>query len=95
MIHEECKLFHIFLPCTKNSTIFQSGKFVQPPTRSLDSPYTKHGTPHFHTEHRLNWLLHEYINTLLPFATLGVHALKLPPNHDPFQKWHFTIMTAV
>jgi hypothetical protein len=35
----------------KKFIIFRSGRFVQPPTRSLDSPYTKHGTPHFHTEH--------------------------------------------
>ena len=35
------------------------------PTRSLDSPYTEHGNPHFHTKHRLNWLPHEYINTWL------------------------------
>ena len=84
-----------FCTVQKNSTIFQSGKFVQPPTRSQDSPYTEHGTPHFHTEHRLNRLPHEYINTRLPLATLSVHALKLPPRHDPFQKWHFTIMTAV
>ena len=52
-----------FLPCTKNFTIFESGKFVQPPTHSLDSPYTEHGTPHFHTKHCLNRLPHEYINT--------------------------------
>ena len=52
-----------FLPYTKNATIFQSGKFVQNSTRSLDSPYTKHGNPHFHTKHRLNQLPHEYINT--------------------------------
>ena len=38
-------------------------KVVKPPTRSLDSPYTEHGNPHFHTEHRLNRLPHEYINT--------------------------------
>jgi len=62
-IHEECKLFHVFLPYTKNATIFQSEKFVQPPTRSLDSPYTKHGNLHFHTEHHLNPLPYEYINT--------------------------------
>jgi hypothetical protein len=47
---------YVFLPYTKNSSIFQSGKFVQPLTRSLASPYTEHGTPHFHTEHRLNRL---------------------------------------
>ena len=37
--------------------IFQSGKFVQLPTRLLDSPYTEHGNFHFHIEHRLNRLL--------------------------------------
>ena len=41
--------------------IFQSGKFVEPPTRSLGSPYTEHGTPHSHTKHHLNQLTHEYI----------------------------------
>jgi len=49
--------------CTKHSTNFQSGKFVQPPTRSLDSPYTEYGIPHFHIEHCLNRLPHEYIYT--------------------------------
>ena len=38
-------------------------KVVQPPTRSLDSAYTEHGNPHFRTEHCLNRLSHEYINT--------------------------------
>ena len=47
----------------KKFIIFQSGKFVQPPTRSLGSPYTEHGTPQFHTKHRLNRLPHECINT--------------------------------
>ena len=28
---------------------FSKWKVVQPPTRSLDSPYTEHGTLHFHT----------------------------------------------
>jgi hypothetical protein len=79
----------------KKFTIFQSGKFVQPPTRSLYSPYTKHGIPHFHLKHRLNRLPHEYIHTWLSLATLSVHVMKLLPNHDPFQKWHFTIMTTV
>ena len=51
----------MFIPCTKNSPIFQNGKFVKPPTRSLDSPYTEHGNPHFHTEHHLNRLAHEDI----------------------------------
>ena len=32
-------------------------------TRSLDSPYTEHGTPHFHAEYHLNRLPHECINT--------------------------------
>jgi hypothetical protein len=54
---------YFFLPCTKNSTMFESEKFVQSPTRSLDSPYTEHGIPHFHTEHRLNRSPHEYSNT--------------------------------
>jgi hypothetical protein len=52
-----------FFPCTKNSTISQSGKFVKPPTHSLDSPYTEHGTSHFHTKHHLSRLPHEYTNT--------------------------------
>ena len=47
----------------KNSTVFESRKFVQPPTHSLDSPYTEHDTLHFHPEHLLNRLPHEYINT--------------------------------
>jgi hypothetical protein len=55
--------FMFFCLVQKNFTISQSGKFVQPPTRSLDSPYTEHGTPHFYVEHRLNQLPHEYINT--------------------------------
>ena len=76
--------FIFFCPIQKNATIFQSGKLVQTPTRSLDSPYTEHGNLHFHTEHRLNRLPHEYINTWLPLATLSVHALKLPPSHDWF-----------
>ena len=42
---------------------FSKWKDVQPPTRSLDSLYTKHNNPHFHTEHRRNRLSHEYINT--------------------------------
>jgi hypothetical protein len=85
-IREECKFIHIFLVCTKNSTIFQSGEFVQPSTRSLDSPYTEHGTLPFHPEHRLNRLPHEYMNISLPLATVSVHANKLPPSHDMFQK---------
>jgi len=28
---------YFFIPCKKNSTIFQSGDFVKTPTRSLDS----------------------------------------------------------
>ena len=44
-----------------NSTIFQSGKFGTPPTHSLDSPYTEHSNAHFHTDHHLNQLPHEYI----------------------------------
>ena len=93
MKNASCFIF--FCLVQKTSTVFQSGKFVQTPTRSLDSPYTEYGTLHFHTERRLNQLPHEYINTLLPLATLCVHALKLPLSHDPFQKWHFTIMTAI
>jgi hypothetical protein len=54
---------YIFCLVQKNSTIFESGQFVQPPTRSLNSSYIEDGTPHFHIEHRLNWLPHEYINT--------------------------------
>ena len=51
---------------------FLKWKVVQPPPRSLDSPYTEHGSPHFHIEHHLNWLTHEYINTWLSLATLSV-----------------------
>ena len=47
----------------KKYYIFSKWKVVQPPTCSLDSPYTKHGNLHFHTEYRLNRLPHEYINT--------------------------------
>ena len=54
-------------------------------TCSIDSPYTENGNPHFHTEYRLNWWPHEYNNTWIPLATLSVHALKLPLNHDPFK----------
>ena len=63
---------------------FSKWKVVQPPTRSLDSPYIEHGNMQLHTEYRLNWSLHEYINTWLSLATLSVQALKLPPSHDPF-----------
>ena len=42
---------------------FSKWKVVKPSTRSLDSPYTKHGNPHFHTKHHLNRLPHECINT--------------------------------
>jgi hypothetical protein len=49
-----------FCPIQK---MLKKWKVVKPPTLSLDSPYTKHSNPHFHTEHRLNWLPHEYINT--------------------------------
>ena len=42
---------------------FSKWKAIKPPTRSLDSPYLEHGNPHFHIEHRLNRLPHEYINT--------------------------------
>jgi hypothetical protein len=30
--------FMIFIPCEKKVVIIQSGKFVKPPARSLDSP---------------------------------------------------------
>ena len=59
---------------------FSKWNVVKPPTRSLDSPYTEHSNPHFHTEHHLNRSPHEYI----PLASLSVHALKLPPSHDWF-----------
>ena len=72
------------LPYTKKCHNFSKWKVVQPPPRSLDSPYTEHGNPHFHTEHRLNQLPHEHINTRLPLATLSVHALELPPSHGRF-----------
>jgi hypothetical protein len=75
MKNASCFIFS--LPYTKKITIFQSGKFVQPLIHSLDSPYTEYGTMHFHTKHRLNQLPHEYINTWLSLATLGVHALKV------------------
>ena len=41
---------------------FPKWKVVQPPSRSLDSPYTEHGSPHYRTKHRLNRLPHKYIN---------------------------------
>ena len=51
-------LFHVH----KISAIFQSGKFVNPTACSLDSLYTEHGYPRFHTEHHLNWLTqYEYV----------------------------------
>ena len=73
-------LFLFFL----NATIFQSGKFVQLPTRSLDFSYTKHDDPHFHKVRRRNRLLCEYINIGLPSASLSVHASELSLSHDPF-----------
>ena len=42
---------------------FSKWKVVQPPTCSLDSPYTEHDNLHFHTKHRLNRLPYKYINT--------------------------------
>ena len=42
---------------------FSKWKVAKSCTRSLDSPYTEHGNPHFHTEHDLNRLPREYINT--------------------------------
>ena len=74
---------------------FSKLKAVKLPTRSLDSSYAKYGDPHFHTEHRLNRLSHEYNKTWLPLVTLSVYALKLPPHHGRSQNWHFTIMTVV
>ena len=50
--------FALYQKCLK----FSKWKVVKTPTRSLDSPYTEHGNPHFHTKHRLNRSLHEYIN---------------------------------
>ena len=52
-----------FFALYKQCYNFPKWKVVQIPTRSLHSPYTEHGTPHFHIEHRLNQLPHEYINT--------------------------------
>ena len=52
---------YIFIPCTKYSKNFQSGKLSNPHTHSSDSPYIEHSNPHFHTEHHLNWLTPEYI----------------------------------
>jgi len=42
---------------------FKVESLFNPLTCALDSPYTKHDNLHFHTEHHLNWLPHEYINT--------------------------------
>ena len=52
-----------FFALYKKCYNFSKWKVVQSPTRSLDSPYTKHGNPYFHTEHHLNRLLDEYFNT--------------------------------
>ena len=83
---KDASCFIFFMPYTKkNATFFSKWKVVRPLTQTLDSPYTKHGNPHFHTEHRLNWLPHEYINTWLPLATLSVHAMKLSQSHDLFR----------
>ena len=41
---------------------FSKWKVVKSSTRSLDSPYTEHGYPHFHKEYRLNRSPHEYIH---------------------------------
>jgi hypothetical protein len=53
--------FIFLFPIQKIYIIFESGKLSNPHTRSLDSAYTEHGNPHFHTEYHLNWLIHEYI----------------------------------
>jgi hypothetical protein len=50
-------------PIQKKCYNFSKWKVINPPTRSLNSPYTEHNNPHFHTEHCLNQLPHEYINT--------------------------------
>ena len=60
MKNASCFIF--FCPIQKMLQFFKV-EVVQPTTCLLDSPYTEHGTPHFHTEHRLNRLPHEYINT--------------------------------
>ena len=52
-----------FFALYKKHYNFSKWKVVQPPTHSLDSPYTEHSNPHFHSEYRLNRLPHEYINT--------------------------------
>jgi hypothetical protein len=52
-----CFVFLFFV----NYIIFQSGKFVKSPTWSVDSFEIEHGSAHFHIEHHLNRLSHEYI----------------------------------
>ena len=45
-----------FLALYKKCYTFSKWKVVKAPTCSLNSPYTKHGNPHFYTLHRLNRL---------------------------------------
>ena len=51
----------MLFPAKKTFYMFSSGKFVKPTICSLDSPYTEHGNPRFHTENHLNQLTHGYI----------------------------------
>ena len=53
----------IFFSLVQKLLKISKWKVVKPSTRSLDSPYTEHNILHLHTEHRLNRLSHEYINT--------------------------------
>ena len=53
----------LFLILHKKCYNFLKWKVIQLPTRSLDFPYTEHGDLHLHTEHGLNRLPPEYINT--------------------------------
>ena len=84
-----------FCSMQKHSTIFQSGKFVNPPTRSLDSPYTEHGNPQSHTSHHQNWLIHEYIKHDYSWLNRLYTHSSCQPRNDRFQKWHFTILTEI
>ena len=59
MKNASCFIFLFYVQ--KNSTIFQSGKFVKCPTCSLDSPpYTEHDNPQCYKKHHMNRLTHEY-----------------------------------
>ena len=49
MKNASCFIF--LFPVQENSTNFESGKFVKLTACSLNSPYTEHGDPHFHTVH--------------------------------------------